>query len=79
MLTINLPDDLQNKLNSFAILAKQTPEQVALEIIEERLDYKSAHDETAYLKKSETNKRRLDKAIKDINKGIFEGRELVDD
>ncbi len=79
MLTINLPDDLQNKLNSFAILAKQTPEQVALEIIEERIDHKSAYDETAYLKKSETNKRRLDKAIKDINKGIFEGRELVDD
>ena len=79
MLTINIPDDLQNKLSSLAVLAKQTPEQVALEIIEERIDHQSAYDETTYLKKSETNKKRLDKAIKDIKEGIFEDRELIDD
>ncbi|MGR3317151.1 MAG: hypothetical protein ACUZ8O_01550 [Candidatus Anammoxibacter sp.] len=79
MLTIKIPDDLQNKLTSFAVLAEQTPEQVALEIIEERIDHQSSYDETAYLNKSETNRKRLDKAIKDIKKGIFEDRVLIDD
>lgn len=79
MLTIKIPDDLQDKLSNFAVLVRQTPEQVALEIIEERIDHQSAYDETAYLKKSETNKKRLDKAIKDITEGIFEERELIDD
>jgi len=79
MLTINIPDDLQKKLSSLAVLANQTPEEVALEIIEERIDHQSAYDETAYLEKSETNKKRLDKAIKDIKKGIFEDRVLIDD
>lgn len=79
MLTIKIPDDLQNKLKGFAVLAGQTPEQVALEIIEERIDHQSAYDETAYLKKSKTNKKRLDNAIKDIKKGIFEDKELIND
>jgi len=55
MLTINIPDDLQKKLSSLAVLANQTPEEVALEIIEERIDHQSAYHETAYLAKSETN------------------------
>ena len=71
--------ELQNKLTSFAVLAAQTPEQVALEIIEERIDHQSSCDETAYLNKSETNKKRLDKAIKDIKKGNFKDRALIDD
>jgi len=79
MLTIKIPDDLQNKLSSFASIAGQSPEQVALEIIEERIDHQSAYDETAYLKKSETNRKRLDKAIKDIKEGIYEDRELIND
>ncbi len=79
MLTIKIPDDLQNKLTSFAVRVGQSPEQVALEIIEERIDHQSAYDETAYLKKSVNNKNRLDRAIKDIKKGVFEGRELIND
>ncbi|MFQ5900317.1 MAG: hypothetical protein ACE5IH_02040 [Thermodesulfobacteriota bacterium] len=79
MITVNIPDDLQNKLTNFAILAGQTPEQAVLEIIEERIDHQSAYDETAYLMKSETNRKRLDKAINDIKKGIYEERALIDD
>lgn len=70
MITINIPDELQNKISNFAMLACQTPEQAVLEIIEERINHKSAYEETEYLMKSETNRKRLDKAIKDINNGI---------
>ena len=59
MLTIKIPDHLQNKLSSFAVIAGQSPEQVALEIIEERIDHQSAYNETDYLKKSETNKKEI--------------------
>jgi len=52
MLTIETPDDLQRKLTDFATLARQTPEQTVLEIIEERIDHQSAYSETAYLMKS---------------------------
>lgn len=79
MITVKIPDDLQNKLTNFASLAGQTPEQAVLEIIEERIDHQSAYDETAYLMKSETNRKRLDKAIKEINKGVYEKRALIDD
>ncbi len=79
MLTIDIPDNLQKKLIGFAILAKQTPEQAVLEIVEERIDHQSAYSETAYLMKSDKNRKRLDQAIRDIKNGIFEEKELADD
>ena len=79
MLTVTIPDELQGKLANFAVIAGQTPEQAALEIIQERIDHQSAYDETAFLMKSEANKERLDQAVKDIRKGKYEKRELIDD
>ena len=79
MLTIDIPDELQRKIASFAMLAGQTPEQAVLEIIEERIDHKSAYAETAYLMKSLENRNRLDNAIADIRNGIFEEKPLIDD
>lgn len=79
MITVTIPDDLQNKLTNFATLAGQTPEQAVLEIIAERIDHQSAYDETEYLMKSEVNKKRLNKAIQDIKNGVYKGRALIDD
>ncbi len=79
MITVKIPDDLQNKLTRFAALAGQTPEQVVIAIIEERIDHQSAYDETSHLMKSDANKKRLDKAVKDIKDGIYDNKVLIDD
>ena len=76
MMTIDIPDELQRKIISFARLARQTPEQAILEIIEERIDHQSAYSEMAYLMESKENKERLDLAIKDIRNGVFEEKEF---
>ena len=79
MLTIDIPDKLQSKLKHFAASASQTIEEVALEILEERVDHNSAYDETAYLMKSEVNKQRLNKAVEEIRQGIYEEKTLIND
>ncbi len=79
MLCIEIPERLSEKITLLAILAEQTPEQMAVEILEERIDHQSAYLETAYLKSSARNRERLDQAIHDIRRGTFEPRALIDD
>ncbi|MBK5971302.1 MULTISPECIES: hypothetical protein [Thiorhodovibrio] len=79
MLNIEIPDRLREKIAAIATLAEQTPEQLALEMLEERIDHQSAYLETAYLKSSARNRERLDQAIGDIRRGRFEERALIDD
>jgi hypothetical protein len=42
MLCIQVPESLQAKLAAMASFAEKTPEQRALELLEERLDHHSA-------------------------------------
>ncbi len=79
MLCIQIPERLGEKIATMATLAEQTPEQLALEILEERIDHQSAYLETAYLKRSARNRERLDQAIADIQRGRVEQRALIDD
>lgn len=79
MMTIAIPDDLQEKLVRFAMSSEQTPEQAVLEIIEDRIDHQSAYRETAYLMHSEKNRQRLDRAVREIKNGIYEEKALLDD
>jgi len=79
MLTLEIPEQLQKKIAVMASLAEQTPEQLALEMLEEHLDHHSAYIETAYLQRSDRNRERLDRAIQDIKHGVFERRALIDD
>jgi PHD/YefM family antitoxin component YafN of YafNO toxin-antitoxin module len=79
MLSIQVPDQLEDKIAALAMLTEQTPEQLALELLEERIDHQSAYLETAYLKRSPRNRERLDQAIRDIRGGHFEERNLIDD
>lgn len=79
MLTLEIPEQLQRKIAVMASLAEQTPEQLALEMLEEHLDHHSAYIESAYLQRSERNKARLDRAIQEIKNGVFEPRALIDD
>ena len=74
MLCIKIPEPLQTKIAAMASLAEQTPEQLALELLEERIDHHSAYVETAYLSRSPTNRARLDRAIRDIRQGGFESK-----
>ena len=76
---INIPDKLINKINEFAKTACQTPEEYIIELIEERLEHKSAYDETTYLAKSKNNRKRLNKAVKDIKLGKYESHGLIND
>ncbi len=79
MLTLDIPDALQHKIRVVAQMAEQTPEQLALEMLEEHLDHLSAYQETAYLRQSTRNRERLDHAIGEIRQGVFEERTLLDD
>jgi hypothetical protein len=79
MLCLEIPDSLQAKIAAMASLAQQTPEQLALDLLEEQLDHHSAYVETAYLSRSPANCARLNQAIRDIRQGCFEERALIDD
>lgn len=79
MLTIEIPEPLQDKIRIMARQAEQTPEQLALEVLEEHLDHRSAYIETAYLQRSARNRQRLDQAIEDIKQGKFQPQALIDD
>ena len=79
MLCIQILESLQAKLAAMASFAEQTPEQLALELLEERVDHHSAYVETAYLSRSPANRARLNQVIRDIRQGCFEERTLIDD
>ena len=79
MLQVNIPEKLTHKINEFAKMCCQTPEEYSVELIEERIAHDSAYDETAYLAKSKTNRERLNKAINDIRSGEYESHDLSDD
>ncbi|MCP4648539.1 MAG: hypothetical protein GY853_00480 [PVC group bacterium] len=79
MLQINISNSLTNKISEFAKIAHQTPEEYIVELIEKQVEYDSAYQETAYLAKSQINKQRLDKAVKDIKKGKYESHGLTND
>jgi predicted transcriptional regulator len=66
MMVIHVPDKLSDKINEMAEQVCQTPEEYILEIIAERIEHDSAYRETAYLAKSEANRKRLDDAVRDI-------------
>lgn len=79
MLTVTIPDSLTNKINEFASLVYQTPEECVIELLLERIEHDSAYQETMYLAKSNTNKQLLDKAVKDIKLGQYTAHELIDE
>ncbi|MEZ4527358.1 MAG: hypothetical protein R2941_15675 [Desulfobacterales bacterium] len=79
MLTLTIPDKLTDRINEFARIVCQTPEEFIIELIQERIDHDSAYSETAYLAKSETNRKRLDRAVKDIKSGKYESHGLIND
>lgn len=79
MLVIHVPDKLSGKINEMAKQVCQTPEEYILELIEERIEHDSAYRETAYLAKSEANRKRLDEAVRDIRAGKYEAHELIDE
>ncbi|MBF0378020.1 MAG: hypothetical protein HQK72_11130 [Desulfamplus sp.] len=66
MLNVIIPEKLTLKINQFAGMFHQTPEEFIIEILEERLEHDSAYKETLYLAQSNVNKQRLDKAVSDI-------------
>lgn len=78
MLCIQVPESMQEQIVAMATLAEQTPEQLVVEMLEERLDHHSAYVETTYLRSSPRNRERLDQAIQDIRRGYFEQRTLID-
>ncbi|MDM8523172.1 hypothetical protein QUF80_07360 [Desulfococcaceae bacterium HSG8] len=79
MLTVNVPEKLTGRINEFAKLVCQTPEEYVIELIEERIEHDSAYNETAYLAKSETNRKRLDRAVRDIRAGKYEPHGLINE
>lgn len=76
---IEVPENLMKKITAFAMLTEQTPEQWALEMLEERIDHQSAYQETAYLMSSLKNRERLEQAIDEIRRGQFHRHTLIDD
>lgn len=77
MLTLNIPDNLTRKINEMANSVCQTPEEYIIELIAERIEHDSAYEETAYLAKSESNRKRLEEAVKDIRHGKYEQHGLI--
>ncbi|MBF0257935.1 MAG: hypothetical protein HQK62_03685 [Desulfamplus sp.] len=79
MFNISIPEKLSIRINEFAEIFSQTPEEFVLELLEERLDHDSAYKETDYLSQSGINKKRLDQAVADIHKGRYSCHELTND
>ncbi len=78
-MTVTIPDSLTNKINEWAGLLSQTPEEFIIRLPEERTEHAGACDETVYLAKSEKNRKRLTKAVKDIKSGKYESHKLIND
>ncbi len=79
MSPVTIPDNLINRISKIAGRVCQTPEEFILELVQERVDHDSAYSETAYLSKSKANKKRLNKAVKEIKSGKYESHGLIDD
>jgi len=79
MLSVSFPDQLSTKINQLAGIFCQTPENLVIEMIEERILHDSAYKETAYLSKSPVNQKRLNQAVNDIFHGKYEIHGLLDD
>ncbi len=79
MLTVTIPDNLTSRIFEYAEGARRTPEEFVIEVIRERLEHDSAYRETVWLARSETNRKRLDRAVKDIQSGKFESHALIED
>lgn len=79
MSSVTIPDNLINRIAKIAGRVCQTPEEFILELVQERVDHDSAYSETAYLSKSKANKKRLNKAVKEIKSGKYESHRLIDD
>lgn len=77
MLTVTIPDKLTDKINEFAAFFCQTPEEYIIELIQERIEHDSAYNETAYLAKSEKNRKCLNKAVEDIRSGRYKPHGLI--
>ena len=77
MLTVNIPDKLTDKIYKIAGIVCQKPEEYIIELIEERIEHNSAYTETAWLAKSEINRKRLDRAVEDIRAGKYEAHGLI--
>jgi len=79
MLCVNFPDQLSAQINQLAGFFCQKPENLVIEMIEERIQHDSAYQETAYLSRSSINRKRLNEAIVDINSGKYENHGLLDE
>jgi hypothetical protein len=79
MSPLTVPDKLINQIAKIAGRVYQTPEEFIFELIQERIDHDSAYSETMYLSRSKANKKRLNKAVKEIKSGKYEAHELTDD
>ncbi|MDU9047705.1 MAG: hypothetical protein Q3M30_02565 [Candidatus Electrothrix sp. Rat3] len=79
MSPVTVPDKLINQIAKIAGRVYQTPEEFIFELIQERIDHDSAYSETTYLSRSKANKKRLNKAVKEIKSGKYEAHELTDD
>ncbi len=79
MSSVTIPDNLINRIAKIARRACQTPEEFILELVQERVDHDSAYSETTYLSRSKANKKRLNKAVKEIKSGKYESHGLIDD
>ena len=79
MLVLNIPDKLTNKINKFAKLVCQTPEEFIIKLIEKSIAHDNTDNETDYLAKSKKNRKRLNKAIQNIKSGKYEVHGLIND
>jgi predicted transcriptional regulator len=79
MLTVNIPDNLTNRIHDIAKSCCQTAEEFIIETLQDRIDHASAYSETEYLAQSATNKERLNRAVQDIQSGKYEAHELLND
>jgi plasmid stability protein len=79
MITITIPDNLEQRLIVLAGTDGRSAEKTVLDILQDYLDNFGAYQETEYLMKSKANKECLDKAVSDIRAGIYEEHELIND
>ena len=79
MLCVIFPDQLSTQIIQLAGFFCQKPENLVIEMIEERIQHDSAYQETEYLSQSRINQKRLTEAIVDINYGKYENHRLLDE
>ena len=77
MFTLNVSPKLNDKIKRLANQNSKTPEGYIIKLIEERIKHDAAYNDTFYLAKSKTNKKRLDKAVEDIRAGKYTEHGLI--